>query len=42
MNRLLKPLIFLLAGIYFVVDALFIAVSRPGVNATRRRAPATG
>jgi len=28
-NRLLKPLIFLLASIYFVVDAVFIAVSRP-------------
>jgi hypothetical protein len=28
-NRLLKPLIFLLASIYFVVDTLFIAVSRP-------------
>jgi hypothetical protein len=28
-NRLLKPLIFLLASVYFVVDAVFIAVSRP-------------
>ena len=29
MNRLLKPLIFLLASIYFVVDAVFFAVSKP-------------
>jgi len=31
-NRFLKPLIFLLAGIYLVVDALFIAVARPVAN----------
>jgi hypothetical protein len=28
-NRLIRPLIFLLASIYFLVDAVFIAVARP-------------
>jgi hypothetical protein len=31
-NRFLKPLIFMLAGIYLVVDAVFIAVARPVAN----------
>lgn len=29
MNRLLKPIIFLLASIYFVVDAVFMTVAAP-------------
>lgn len=29
MNRLLKPLVYVLAGIYFVVDAVFMTVARP-------------
>ena len=29
MNRLLKPFIFLLAGIYLVMDAVFMAVAKP-------------
>jgi hypothetical protein len=28
-NRILRPLIFVLAAIYFVVDAIFLAVARP-------------
>jgi hypothetical protein len=31
-NRLLKPLIVLLAGIYFLVDAVFMTVARPVAN----------
>jgi hypothetical protein len=31
-NRLLKPLIFLLAGIYFVVDAVFMTFAKPIAN----------
>ena len=29
MNRLFKPIVFLLAAIYFVVDAIFLTVARP-------------
>lgn len=29
MNRLLKPFVFLMAAIYFLVDAIFITVARP-------------
>jgi hypothetical protein len=31
-NRILKPMIFLLAAIYFVVDAIFMTVARPLSN----------
>src|ERR1700724_1972760 len=31
-NRILKPMVFLLAAIYFVVDAIFMTVARPLSN----------
>jgi hypothetical protein len=31
-NRVLKPVVFLLAAIYFLVDAIFLAVARPLAN----------
>ena len=32
MNRILKPVVFLLAAIYFLVDAIFLALARPLAN----------
>ena len=29
MNRILKPFVFLVAAVYFLVDAIFLAVARP-------------
>ena len=29
MNRILKPFVFLVAAIYFLVDALFLTLARP-------------
>ena len=34
MNRILKPVIFALAAIYFLVDAIFMTVARPLANWT--------
>jgi hypothetical protein len=31
-NRILKPVVFLLAAIYFLVDAIFLTVAKPLVN----------
>jgi hypothetical protein len=31
-NRILKPMVFLLAAIYFVVDAIFMTIARPLSN----------
>ena len=33
-NRILKPVIFTLAAIYFLVDAIFMTVARPLANWT--------
>jgi hypothetical protein len=32
MNRVLKPVVFLLAAIYFLVDAIFMTIARPMSN----------
>ena len=32
MNRILKPIIFLLAAIYFLVDAIFLTIAKPLAN----------
>jgi hypothetical protein len=31
-NRVLKPVVFLLAALYFLVDAMFMTVARPLAN----------
>jgi uncharacterized membrane protein len=32
MNRILKPFVYLLAGLYFLVDAIFVTVAKPISN----------